>query len=1008
MRDVFDACIPRDEVLKGELREDIFAARLKDVIEETADPIYQDPEVFFENTYPTEGLKTLLSEAMGRLTGAKPTNTPIIRLETAFGGGKTHNLIALYHLSRGNVQPSLIEKMLPPDMLPSSKIRCVGLVGSDLSPSDGLAHGDITTFTLWGELAYAIGGEKAFGLVEKSDRERIAPGSATLDKLIGEEPTLILLDEVARHLRSAKGIPVGSGKSDLAEQTVAFLMSLLEFAASKERVVVVMTLAESSDAFGDETEQLRQELKELTETKHISARSERVITPTAEAEISAIVTHRIFKTIDRDAAKEISKYYSEYLGKMLGQGAAVPSNTSTAEYAKDIAADYPFHPELLTTLNRKTSTIPNFQKTRGALRLLALVVRALWEKRPQNTLLIHPFHIDLSIEDIVNDLTSRLERPAFKQVVEADIVSPRKGSPAHAESIDSAWVEAGRPPYSSRLATTIFLHSLTQGVATGVSLEELNAATLVPGDDPELIARALERLEDICWFFDYDGHRYRFKTEPALKKLVDDEMALVGITKAKAELDERIKKIWKAGIFRPVIFPSEAADVDDDAKEPKLVIIHYDAASMDSADRTPPDIVLKIYDHAGVSQGYRQYKNNLLFLCADSGQVERMVEVCRRYLAITRIITDTDRLAEFNDEQKKKLKGMHEAAELDVRIAITRAYRYLFYPSQDAPRSASNLARETLPAQEQGEVASDQAKVVLGILKQLDKVLTDESKPLSSAYVKSKAWPGSQQEMTTEELLRAFARKISLPIMLDQQKLKSTIKEGITNGTWVYFDTREQMGYGKKSPPPFVSISEDALLYTPEEAERRGIPIKGAGSEKREVCPLCGAHPCACEVPPLPGPEVFQAEGTPAQAMQNVRDMAEDAGALTLSKITVVAEGEGKEGARVSEAIGLAIPQLGKAEVWFERNINSEFGQNERFSLSYQGLWQRYQRIRQQADGLVKDAAKLAVKTKFTVGYPGGLDVHSKEFEDLRDILESLSVGKIKVSAEPKREGEEI
>ena len=434
MKTIFEACIPREEVLKGELREDIFAARLKDVVEGTADLIYQDSEIFFENTYPTEGLKTLLSEAMGRLTGVKPTNTPIIRLETAFGGGKTHNLIALYHLSQGNIKLSLVENMLPAEMLPKKKIRCVGVVGSDLSPSDGLVHGDVTTLTLWGELAYALGGKKAYKAIENSDRERVAPGSSTLDKLIGDEPTLILLDEIARHLRSAKGISVGSGKSDLAEQTVAFLMSLLEFVASKERVVLVMTLAESSDAFGDETEQLHQDLKELTETKHISARSERVITPTAESEISAIVTHRLFKTIDREEAQEASTHYSKYLGKMLEQGATVSSNTATAEYAKDIITDYPFHPELLTTLNRKTSTIPNFQKTRGALRLLALVVRSLWEKQPRNTLLIHPFHVDLSIEDIVNDLTSRLERPAFKQVVEADIVSPRKGSPARADA----------------------------------------------------------------------------------------------------------------------------------------------------------------------------------------------------------------------------------------------------------------------------------------------------------------------------------------------------------------------------------------------------------------------------------------------------------------------------------------------------------------------------------------------------------------------------------------------
>ena len=97
MKTIFENCEPRPEVLQGALREEIFAARLKDVIEGTADPVYQDPTTFFDNTYPTEGLKLLLDEALGRLTGVKPANNAIVRLETAFGGGKTHNLIGLYH-----------------------------------------------------------------------------------------------------------------------------------------------------------------------------------------------------------------------------------------------------------------------------------------------------------------------------------------------------------------------------------------------------------------------------------------------------------------------------------------------------------------------------------------------------------------------------------------------------------------------------------------------------------------------------------------------------------------------------------------------------------------------------------------------------------------------------------------------------------------------------------------------------------------------------------------------
>src|SRR3954454_24879278 len=100
MRTVFESCQPRDEVLRGELREQQFAASLTRVLRGDADAVYGDPTAFFKNTYATGGLRSLLAEALGRLTGRKSTNAPVIRVETSFGGGKTHNLIALYHVCR--------------------------------------------------------------------------------------------------------------------------------------------------------------------------------------------------------------------------------------------------------------------------------------------------------------------------------------------------------------------------------------------------------------------------------------------------------------------------------------------------------------------------------------------------------------------------------------------------------------------------------------------------------------------------------------------------------------------------------------------------------------------------------------------------------------------------------------------------------------------------------------------------------------------------------------------
>lgn len=1010
MKAVFDTCTPRPEVLEGDLREDVFAARLKDVIEGKADRVYQDPGVFFENTYHTEGLRLLLDEALGRLAGSKPARNPVIRLETAFGGGKTHSLIALYHAARG-FDPG--QRFVAPGLIPRpGSVRVVGIVGWDLEPRDGLSHGDVTTYTLWGELAYQLGGPEGYALVAASDRDRAAPGPGLLEKLIGGGPALIMLDEVARHLRAAKAVGTATGRSDLAEQTVAFLMSLFEYAGSKERVAVVFTLADPSDAFGTETEELRQQ---LGEARRLSARQERVITPTGETEIAAIVTHRLFARIDRTAANEAAAAYAAYYRRLLDQGATLPERAGWAEYARDMAACYPFHPELLTTLNRKTSTIPNFQKTRGALRLLGLAVRRLWTTRPADATLIHSFHLDLGDEGIAGDLTSRLDRPAFKQVIEADIVSPMLGSPAHAQAIDGAWLDAGKPAYARRVATTVFLHSLTQGVATGVDPADLHLAALAPGDDPVLLQKACERLVDTGWFFDWDGHRYRFKTEPSLNKIINDEMAMVGQSKAKAELDQRIRQVWKAGYLKPQLFPSEPGDIDDDADKPKLAIMHYDAVTATATE--PPPLVRHLFDHAGSQEGYRTYKNNVVFLVADKDQVANMVQVARRYLALGRIVGDATRLAEFSEADRQRLKKMAEAAELEVRIAITKAYRYLFYPSADAPQKHSNLAGEVLQPQDQGDVERDQTHVVVRTLKALNKVLAADDPPLSAAFVHAKAWDANQPMMPTDDLRRAFARRMALPILLDLNQLKKTIRNGISQGVWVYYDSAAQMGYGRSSPVPTVQFTDEALLYTPEEARRVGLRIKGETPvvpPPGETCPLCHqpVAECTCGVaPPCPvcgkspcicGQEVrLHAEGAPAQAFQALADQCADHGVASISRLLITIEGSGREGAREARAIGLAIPQLGKGEFHVEQSFNAEFGAGGSLSVSFRGDWEHYKRLKPATDALGQEATKLAARTVLGVSFAEGLPLASDQWQAIHDVFNTLGFGRIAVDAEP-------
>lgn len=1011
MNTIFDLCQPRDEVLQGSLSEDIFAARLKDVMDGTGEAVYSDPRLFFDNTYPTSGLKTLITDALGRLVGDASGKNAIIRLETAFGGGKTHNLIALYHIAKGKAPEDAIKKMTGKDLavIKPGDIIIAGVVGSDLDPIIGISHPEdnLNTFTLWGELAYQLGGRAGYALVQESDTKKVAPGTGLFETLIGDHPALIMLDEISRHLRAALGVSLDTKKTTLADQTIAFLMSLLEFAASKERCLVVLTLAGGADAFAAETEELRQK---LTEALQITARQERVLTPTTNDEVYPIVTHRLFKTVDRKSAKSTLEAYAKYYAELVEKNTDLPQRCLRAEYVQEMETAYPFHPELLNTLSLKTATIPNFNQTRGALRLLAWTIRDLWEKKVEGTWLIHPHHLNLDNQKIAEDLTSRLDRPKFKQVIEADIA----GEFAHAHEMDKPLLAIGKPPYAQRLATTIFLHSLTQGTASGVDPTDLLLAVIEPNDDPAVISRNLEKLVDVAWYLEYDGHRYRFKTEPSINKIISDETLQVGTSKAKAEIEARIRQIWKKGFLQTEYFPVEAVNVDDDAGAPKLAIIHFDAAKANAADRTPPDLVRKIYDYSGTQESFRKFKNNVLFLVADEEQTENMVNVARRYLAIGRIVGDADRMQTFAKEQKEKLKAARDTAELDVRVSITKAYRYLYYPTTDAPKSDSYLRRESLPVQEQGDVDKDQTNVVLRVLRALNKVLTADDEALPAAYVKTKAWDLNQVSITTEDLRKAFARKIGLRMLLDIGQLKKTIQNGVKTSVWIYYDSTEEFGYDQGSPPPVWKISDDTILYLPAEAKRLDIHIKGkwkpdgTGVTEEPLCPVCGRpeSQCICGVVggPHGRPSKLTGDGTVTQAFQQIVDQCQEYKITRLKRIFIKIESTGKQIAGATRSLGLAIPQFGKGRFAIEMNAIATYGQGETgesFHQEFHGGWERYKRLKPVVEAFLQEADELKVMMRIGCEFEHGLEPGSQQFETMRDVMATLDIGKIAVGAIP-------
>ncbi len=1006
MRPIYDTCRLRPEVLKGELKDAVFAARLTPVVLGKADPVYGDPPTFFSRTYATSNMRFLLQEALGRLTGADPTANPVIRLETGFGGGKTHNLIALYHAANGRTPGEILARFVAADRHPAQPIRVAAVVGEDLDPVNGVRHDDgVMTYTLWGEIAYQLAGPSGYKLMEASDRAGTAPGTQKWEELFGEEPVLVLLDEIAPYLRRLK---TSKEHAERAGQVAAFLKSLLEAVAALPRAVVVLTLAEASDAFGQETEELAHVLTELlSELKSVSARKEIPLTPAAgEEEIGAILVHRLFEHVDPEAGRATAQEYRDYYDRLLAQGADIPPASVHADYVTLLERGYPFHPELLIVLNRKISTIPNFQRTRGALRLLATALRQLWETRPRDAWLVQLHHLDLGVPKIVEDLTARLDRPRYRQVVQADIVSGVPTAPAHAEVIDRQWEKEGRPPLAGKVATTIFLHSLTRAGGSGARPEEINLAVLTPGDDPTLAARSLEDLERACWHLEYESGRYIFKPEPALNKMVADEAQYVGTAKAKEELDRRIRGIWQEGIFQVCHFPEEPARVPDDAGKPKLAIIHYDASTARDEDELPPEFVRRLFKEAGTAGGVRTYQNNVLFLVADGAQVASMIRATRYHLAVDRLASDPERQETLTRDQRKRLGELRGTSDLELRVAVHRVYRFLYCPSADTPERAAGLAREALPAQEQGDVRQDQTRVILESLRRLEKIYTADDPPIAPEFLRQKAWPAGRTAVTSGDLRRAFAMRRGLRMLLDHEPLRRGIKEGIARGRWIYYDPAEAMGYGAASPPPSIRLDDEVELMDLEEAARRGIVIKGVEAEV-ERCPVCGSRVegCTCgeDAGDKDGEEVtiLQTEGVVDQAIQRLLDKLNDSGLKGIRQLKLMLEGNDEQGTRELRSLGLAVPQLGRGKCKLEVTAVAEFAQGDDLKLVFRGPWERYRALKDATDSLFRQAPGFHARAALTIDFEPGEGTPDR-LNGIREVLRALDIGRVTVKAEPE------
>lgn len=822
-------CEARSDVLAGGLADNHFAAQLDKVVRDPGSyPVYGNPEEFFAITYPTSGLRTLLSKAFGRVTGAggPAGENGVLRSETSFGGGKTHGLTAVYHLARG-ARPTGIERFVDPDLLPGGTVQIAAIVGDSLDPVAGLETDGVRSYTIWGEMAAQIG-PHAVAAMTANDAARTAPGKQTIIDAFGGAPTIVIIDEIAQHLRQA--IESGDeGVRRYARSIPAFLKVLFEVAGDpSNRVSVIVTLASAVNAFGRETNEIAELLDEAAAaTKATVAEAQealtRMVQPTAvikpaeDTEIGEILKARLFARIDPAAATAAGQAYQALYEDLAAQGESLSGGAEQpATYGAQVERSYPFHPELVRVLDKRLGTIALFQRARGSLKLLAEVVAGIY-RDAEDADVINVADIDFSDEAITNHLTIGLNRNEFAQVAAVDLAGP--GS--HAAVVD-AKVFPGKPPYATRVGRTVLVHSLEMTGQAGAGRTEWIMGTLRPGEPTSLLETALAESERVFWHLASDGARFRFQIEPNVNAILEEEKANIPNTQVNQAVDDEVFKTFSndAG-FTAVHYPPGPASVPDEPKL-RLVVIDPDQRTVRAKDADKPDTLLvDILTHKGQDQTFRVFRNSLVFVLADTDAVAGLKDRIRTAVAAETIVANAERMAQFSDEVRKKIKGLKDASRLEARIAVTRCFKHVYWPTSD--RAHDNLRHRDMPAQQQGDTRSGSA-VVAAMLKDDAKIRDDR---LSYDWVADKTWADTSKPVATSEVRDWFWRDPSLPVIRNTDVLRGAITDGVRHGGWVYYDAATAKVHTATSMAGMqVEFRPDAQIMTFEEATRRGLLVR--------------------------------------------------------------------------------------------------------------------------------------------------------------------------------------
>ncbi len=859
-----DVIRPNDDVIQGTFRKSEFAADLQEVFEGRAKtPEYGETEIFFNQTYITPGLKELLINTLKRL-GSKGGN-PVIQLKTGFGGGKTHSLIALYHLVTGiNILRELategeyarLQKEIE-DIFQEAEwdadtplnVNVSVLVGTYLSTTDAdeTKQGDPLN-TLWGMMADQLGGQDGYNIVRKAALEGTAPGGKQLDALFAHVgPSVILIDELVAYARNVQNVT--------QESIYTFFQNLTESVNRSQNVTLVATLPEGQVQAGGEGG-----ITALDTLESILERIDAVSIPLEVDNAFEVVRRRLFSNeideIERDLTCEaFRKMYQNSRNEY-------PEGVNDQRYLQRMKDCYPIHPEVFDRLSQDWAVIPGFQRTRGVLRMMATCISRLYQEQDQS-LLIMPANLTLADPALADEFTRLLARSGGNW---DPVVQEIDSHGSRTEQIDrssQSFIEVGNA--ARRTARTIFLGSATGGAVKGITNRQIHLGVVEPGQGVAVYNDALSRMTGDLYFLYNLNDRYYFHTQENLNKVAIDRAAEYTEEDIHAEIVSRLERVIGRDPSVQVCPTSPSAVKDSETIQ--YVILHPQASlpSREKETDIASNTARNILTYSADDERQRTFRNTLLFIAARRDNIGELKKLVKNYLAWNSIMNGDvlhSALTTLEGTRLDQTTENLESAEDAVTTAIFKAYRWTLTPTQADPQTnAYDFSIADAKVDDRRIISRLRDKFI-----EDDAIVTKIAPEIFAAQLQQYIWSSDayQEHIGLDTLYELMAQNVYMPRLRDRSVLATCIRDGVQAGTFGYasafegddyrnFRFEEQIGGLRVvEGSAAVLINPEMAKLLKEEKEQKSGTLESAPDPEKQTGD--DSTPIVVEPPQAQGP----------------------------------------------------------------------------------------------------------------------------------------------------------